>query len=241
MDGPPLFQGAPFAMSTTRPIDSLESRFPETDGVPLESPWHREQITLLVHLTEHYCRDRDDFYVGGNMFVYWDRNDPRKSSGPDYMFIRGVERHRDRRIWAVWLEHDRFPNAIIELMSPRTKNKDRKTNKRKYEQIFHTPDYFFYDPETEEFRGWRLDEGRYVPLAPNDRGWLWSEELRLWLGTWYGPLDTGNTALWLRFYDANGELVPTPAEAQRRRAEAAEAELARLRSLLDESRKHADA
>lgn len=138
-------------------------------------------------------------------------------------------------------EHDHFPNVIVELMSPRTKNKDRKTNKRKYEQIFHTLDYFFYDPETEEFRGWRLDEERYVPLAPNDRGWLWSEELGLWLGTWYGSLGTGNTALWPRFYDSNGGLVPTPAEAQRRRAKAAEAELARLRTLLDESRKHPDA
>ena len=209
-------------MSTIHSPDyDLLARFPETDDVPLDTPWHRDQIDLLVELARYYHRDREDCYVGGNMFVYWDSNDPRKSSGPDFMFLKGVERHRERHIWAVWREDGHFPNAIVELMSPRTKNKDRKTNKTKYEQVFQTPDYFYYDPETEEFRGWRLVNERYEALLPNDQGWLWSEEIGLWLGQWYGPVNGGEMGLWLRFFDPDGNLAPRPEEEERQRAEAA--------------------
>lgn len=239
-------------MATTSCLDAdLLDRFPASDDVPLDTPWHREQIDLLVNLARWHHRARDDFYVGGNMFVYWDPSDSRKSSGPDFMFINGVERYRYRHIWAVWLENGRFPDVIVELMSPRTKNKDRKTNKEKYEQVFRTPEYFFYDPETEEFQGWRLADDQYKAITPNEQGWFWSEQTGLWLGTWYGALVEGEKAVWVRFYDRDGNLVPPPdeeafqraaaehqraeterkpADAERERAEKAEAELARLRS-----------
>jgi hypothetical protein len=69
----------------------------------------------------------------------------------------------------------------------------------------------------------------------------------MWLGPWEGE-HSGDRAVWLRFYDADGVLVPTGfeaerqraeaerrrAEAERRRAEASEAELARLRARLAE-------
>jgi hypothetical protein len=53
-----------------------------------------------------------------------------------------------------------------------------------------------------------------------------AEELGLRLGTWRGQWQ-GYEAVWLRFYDTEGRLVPT-------RAEAAEAEVARLRERLAE-------
>jgi hypothetical protein len=55
----------------------------------------------------------------------------------------------------------------------------------------------------------------------------------LWLGTWRGQYQ-GFEALWLRFYDADGRLVPTRAEAAEQRIMAAEAELARLKERVAE-------
>ena len=43
--------------------------------------------------------------------------------------------------------------------------------------------------------------------------------------------------LWLRLFDATGNLIPTEAEAERQRAKAAEAELAELRQKLAELEK----
>lgn len=72
---------------------------------------------------------------------------------------------------------------------------------------------------------------RYEEITPNERGWLWCDSLGLWLGTWSGTI-LRETATWLRFYDAAGNLVKLSfklsfelAEAERERATRAESEL----------------
>jgi len=44
---------------------------PEEDGIPLESNWHGAQINLLIDVVTHRWRERADYFVGGNMFVYY--------------------------------------------------------------------------------------------------------------------------------------------------------------------------
>ena len=148
-------------------------------------------------------------------------------------------------------KNGRYPNVIIELSSPTTAEEDHTTRKDLYERTFRTEEYFIYDPFSKVLEGWRLIKRRYVRIEPNDRGWLWSEELELWVGTWQSEFQ-GHDELWLRFYDAEGKIAPRRgelerinaeferrrAEAERRRAEAAEAELARSRQELAGRRPH---
>jgi hypothetical protein len=153
----------------------------------------------------------------------------------------------------VWQEGGRYPDVVIELLSPKTAIENRTTKKDIYERVFHTAEYYCYDPATQQLEGWRLEGGRYRPLTPNTQGWLWCEQLQLWLGPWSGPYLT-NQATWLRLYDTAGQMVAIPAEAleverqraeverqraeaERQRAEAAEAELAQLRARLAQSQK----
>ena len=81
--------------------------------------------------------------------------------------------------------------------------------------------------------------GTYGAIAPDARGRLRSEVLGAHVGRWDDEPDENGDRRWIRLYDADGRLVPTraetaeqKAEAERRRAAAAEAELARLRKLL---------
>ena len=217
-----------------------EEELIQEDGVPLDTDWHRLAIGLLVESVKQWLRERTDYYTGGNMFIYYreKRRRRRRFRGPDFFFVKGASRTPLRRYWVVWDEGGRFPNAIIELLSPSTAKEDLTTKKDIYEQVFRTPDYFCYDPDTRQLQGWRLNTAvQYEPLIPNERGWLWSEELGLWLGTWTGKYQ-GDEATWLRFYDAEYRLVPTAAEAAQQAAEAAQqraentaAELARLKDL----------
>src|SRR5713226_1079620 len=204
----------------------------ETDGEPLESSWHRAAIGLLLEVLAWLFRDRDDYYAGGNMFIHFNLKQARTLSyrGPDFFYVNGVPRLPDRRYWVVWKEAGRYPNLIIELVSPKTAKTDRTTKKDLYENTFRTPEYFCYDPDSRKLEGWRLGEGaHYQPMKPNKHGWLWSEELQLWLGAWKGQY-LRIEATWLRVYDANGRLVPI-------RAEAAEAEVAQLKARLAEEQK----
>jgi Uma2 family endonuclease len=222
---------------------------PETDEVPMETPWHRWAMIQLMEAVLWHLRDRENFFVGGNMFIYYGARQTATWSyrGPDFFFVDEVDGNRPRRYWLVYEEDGRYPNVIIELISPTTAVEDRTTKKAIYEKTFRTPEYYCYDPDTAQLEGWRHNGKRYQPIKADERGWMWSEELGLWLGTWQGTYQRID-ATWPRFFDREGNLVLTRAEAreqqaqaereraeaERQRAEHAEAEIARLKALLAE-------
>jgi Uma2 family endonuclease len=246
----------------TADLQELESvPLLEDDGEPLETPWHRDCMILLIDSTHARYRGRADYYVGGNMFLYYsvDQAKNKDYRGPDFFFVAGARLHPPRRHWAIWKENGRYPDVIIELLSPTTAQEDLTTKKNLYEQIFRTTNYFCYDPFEGKLLGWELNKSRYEPLAPNERGRLWCSVLGVWVGTWEGEIKR-QKGVWLRFFDEKGEVVATAeeeaeqaaevqrlrgdeleklvdkererADKERERAEAAEAELARLRALL---------
>ncbi len=132
----------------------------------------------------------------------------------------GTER-KPCKSWVIWEEEGKYPNVIVELLSPSTAETDKGLKKQIYQDIFRTFDYFWFDPETLEFAGFHLVEGKYQPLEPNSEGWLWSQQLELFLGIHQQQL---------RFFSADGQLIPTPEEA----AAEAEALLARYRERFGE-------
>ena len=44
---------------------------PDSDGEPMENERERLQMLLLLDALEQYWHGRQDFYMGGNMFVYY--------------------------------------------------------------------------------------------------------------------------------------------------------------------------
>ena len=70
------------------------SELAESDGEPMDSPWHRAAIDLLIDSLSHQWHDRDDFYVGGNMFVYFSADQARSRDfrGPDFFVVLDVPR-----------------------------------------------------------------------------------------------------------------------------------------------------
>jgi hypothetical protein len=104
------------------------------------------------------------------------------------------------------------------LLSPSTAQEDRTIKKRLYEQTFRTPDYFLYDPESQTLEGYHLTDGSYVALETNELNRLWGATLGLWLGKWEGSY-LGEAAVWLRFFDGEGQLIHTAAEVAQLRAE----------------------
>ncbi|QLE55218.1 Uma2 family endonuclease [Nostoc sp. TCL26-01] len=186
------------------------------DGEPLESNRHRIAMNVLIRSLQQAWADRYDFFTGGNMFIYYSSTQVRNKDfrGPDFFVVLNVNGNHPRQGWVVWEEDGRYPDVIVELMSPSTATIDKGIKKALYEQTFHTSDYFIYDPfDPNSLRGWHLDHNQqYQPLTPNEQGWLWCQKLSLWLGTSEGTIDR-ETAIWLRFYDVAGNLLLLPEEA----------------------------
>lgn len=175
-----------------------------SDEPPLETDLHRDQIDLLIRLLKWLWQDRSDFYVSGNLTIYYSPNQQKSEDfrGPDFFVVLGTEK-RPRKSWVVWEEGGQYPNIIIELLSESTAKTDRELKKQLYQDIFRTPDYFWFDPYTLEFEGFHLVDGTYQPLAVTEQGWRWSEQMGLYLG-----VDEEQ----LRFFSREGQLVNTPEE-----------------------------
>jgi Uma2 family endonuclease len=212
-------------IATTAATEEWQPSPPPTDlvfddGEPLESSRHRVAMNLLIAAYRHYRSNETDFYTGGNMFVYYSTSQVRDRDfrGPDFFVVLDVDGEKERQGWVVWEEGGRYPDTIVELMSPSTAKIDVTVKKDLYERVFKTENYFVYNPFDEtSLQGWH-GQGKYQPIEADDRGWLWCESLGLWLGTWQGTID-GVTCQWLRFYHRDGSLVLLPSEAALQLAE----------------------
>ncbi|MEQ9624429.1 Uma2 family endonuclease [Coleofasciculus chthonoplastes] len=207
--------------TTSQTVVGWEPSMPPTDlifddGEPLESNRHRIAINVLIRSLQQAYLDRNDFFTSGNMFIYYSSEQARNRDfrGPDFFAVLNVDGTTERQGWVVWEEGGRYPDVIVELMSPSTASMDTGTKKDIYERIFRTPDYFVFNPfDPNSLQGWHLNASQqYQPLVPNEQGWLWCQTLGLWVGTWHGTIDR-ETAVWLRFYDQDGNLVSLPEEA----------------------------
>ncbi len=179
----------------------------ESDEPPLETDFHRNQIDLLIRLLKYWWQDRPDFYISGNLTVYYNEQQLKKRDfrGPDVFVVLGAEK-KDRRSWAIWEEGGKYPNLVIELLSSATATIDRGAKKQLYQDVWRVPNYFWFHPETLEFAGFQLVNSRYEPIAPTESGLLWSEELGLYLGI---------HNLQLRWFTTQEQLVPLPESAER--------------------------
>jgi len=197
-----------------------------------ETDKHREIAYYFIQALKAHYADRDDVYVSGNNFVFWEEGNPKARLFPDTYVVFGVP-NRLRDSYKSWEEGDRLPDVVFEFTSRKTQREDTDTKLPRYQSVLRTPEYFLFDPTGDYLRprlqGYRLENGSYVRLElVDDR--LHSERL---------GLDLVQEGEELRLFDPIGNrFLLTPleqarrAEEQVRRAEDAEAEIVRLRAAL---------
>jgi Uma2 family endonuclease len=199
------------------------------DGEPMDSARHRQQMTVLIESLEYAWRQRDDFYVGGNMFLYFSETQTRRNDfrGPDVFVVMNTTR-RERKAWVVWEEGGQAPDVVIELLSESTEQVDRGDRMRIYARALRVAEYFLYDPFSGVFEGYELDAVRamYVRKQPDAHGRLHCERLGLYLAPVPSTLWSVE-APWLRWLDPAGRVLELPSEAAAAEAERANAEAER--------------
>jgi Uma2 family endonuclease len=179
----------------------------DSDEPELESDFHREKIALLLRLMKWIWRDRNDIYCSGNTTVYYDQNQRtnRNFRGPDIYVVLDAD-PRPRKSWMIWREGGRYPNLVIELLSPATAKVDRTTKKELYQDVWRLPNYVWFHPEKMEFKGFRLVNDQYEEIQPTNAGWLWLDQLELFLGIHDRTL---------RLFTVTGEMLLFEEEAAR--------------------------
>ena len=192
--------------------------YPESDGKPMaETDKHRDLMIDFIQMLKHYYRNENDVYVSGNLLMYYEEGNPRKSISPDVFVVFGVA--KKQRNTYLTREESHTPDFVLEVASPSTFSKDMRQKKDLYASVLEVKEYYIYDPLGEivpSFIGYRLTDGIYQEINfVNER--LPSAVLDLELG------EHGNE---LRLYDPKtSEWLQTPperAENAERRAENAE-------------------
>jgi len=204
-----------------RPPSSLELVC--DDGEPMESARHCQQMVLLIQSLEYAFRERSDFYVGGNMFLYFSETQARHNDfrGPD-VFVALDTTRRERRAWVTWEEDGKTPDVIIELLSDSTEHIDRGDKMRLY-RMLKVGEYFLFDPFSGVLEGYEIAAPNtdYVKKQPDSQGRYTCDQLGLLLGRVRSTLWSVE-ADWLRWLQPDGTVLPMPSE-----------EALRLASLVD--------
>ncbi|MDE0086764.1 MAG: Uma2 family endonuclease [Candidatus Poribacteria bacterium] len=187
--------------------------YPESDGKPMaETELHRNAlINALIILIEAF-KDKPDVCVSGNMMMYYVEGDPKKSVSPDVFVSFGIGK-KLRRTYRVW-EEGKPPDFVLEFSSEKTHRTDQNEKKLLYASI-GVQEYFLYDPERQylptPLMGFRLIEGKFVPIPADSDGSVMSATLNLKLRL------RGNT---LGFYDTvSSKWLETPADTAAAQAE----------------------
>jgi Uma2 family endonuclease len=229
----------------------LPSENPEEPGLPDEFHLFQPELLRLTFRPPHYPEER--IFTASDLNLYYDAHHPQWYKRPDWFAVLGVSRlyaQKELRLSYVIWQEGVSPLVVVELLSPGTEGEDlgqtlREVNQpptkwEVYEQILRIPYYFVFNRYTGEFQAFGLRTNRYQTLKAEGIG-VWLEEIQLGLGLWQGPYQ-GLERLWLRWYGPQGNWILTPeeqekqrAEQEKRRADNAELELAKLRQLLQKS------
>jgi Uma2 family endonuclease len=211
--------------------------YPESDGKPMaETDVHRKLMMDFILMLEDYFENNDDVYVSGNLLMYYEEGNRRKSISPDVFVVFGVEK-KLRNTYLTWAEAN-TPDFVLEIASPSTFPNDMGKKKELYASVLEVKEYYIYDPLGQivpSFVGYRLIDGVYQEIDfVNER--LPAKTLGLELGEHDGKLRlyNPNTLQWLQTPSEEVKEVRTRAKNAEARAQQeanarqnAEAELAK--------------
>ena len=206
----------------------LKSEDPEEPGLPDE--FHDFQPQLLRETFRPVTYPMDEVFVGSDLNLYYDSRHPLWYKRPDWFGVVGNTRlyeGRELRLsYVIWQEVV-SPFVVVELLSPGTEKEDfgqtlrtidePPTKWQVYEQILRVPYYIVFDRYTDRLRAFMLQADHYTEIT-NEEPRIWMSTLELGLTLWQGTYQ-GIERLWLRWYDAESNLVLTPTERESQRAE----------------------
>ena len=194
----------------------LPSEDPEEPGLP--DTFHPLQAFLLTQT----FRVLVDFFTGIDLNLYYDKDHTNRYKRPDWFAVLGVSKLFEgafRRSYVIWQEKVR-PFIAVEFLSPGTEDEDLGHTAAKedgpptkwevYERILQIPYYVVYDRETGAMQAFHLENGRYRQMDVRG-GRIAIPEIELELRVWRGTF-SDHDGLWLRWYDGDGRMIPTPAE-----------------------------
>jgi Uma2 family endonuclease len=166
---------------TAIPLEN-EIFYPESDGEPMaETEIHLFEMIYCIEALRLRFEAAADVYVGGNLFLYYEKGNREAVVAPDAFVVKGVPKLPPRRSYRLWQE-GKAPCFALEITSDSTRQLDLSRKMDVYQKL-GIEEYFLFDPLGDyldpRLQGYRLARGRYRPVLPGPDGTLASIALGL--------------------------------------------------------------
>ncbi|MCC3440083.1 Uma2 family endonuclease [Microcoleus sp. PH2017_05_CCC_O_A] len=182
------------------------TQLPDSDGTFVKNFQELPQSILLttsvrpildqIHPDGQYC-------IGQDSGIYW------RVAQPPEPPEKGAEAPDMRRSYVMWKEL-MPPLIILEFVSgDGSEERDKTPKKGKfwiYERIIRPAFYGIYEVKKAKIECYHLVEDRFELMSENQRGHYQIEPMGLELGIWQGVYQ-GVELPWLRWWDAEGNLL----------------------------------
>lgn len=210
-------------MVTQASTDAKQKVFyPESDGKSMADNTRQFRwIVVIKENLEILFANNPNVFVAGDLLWYPIEGSNKICTAPDAMVVFGRPKG-DRGSYKQWEEDNISPQVVFEILSPDNTQTEMERKLLFYDR-HNIEEYYLYNPDNNELRGWLRAEGYLDAIEPIN-GWvsprmgirfdLSGEELQV-----YHP--TGER--FLGFVEIDQQL-----QQERQRAEQAEAKAARL-------------
>lgn len=205
------------------------SELPDKDGVPVRhslEPWQSALLSETLDPVLRKLHPTGDYFIGQDCGIYWEKTDPAPlgCKAPDWYLVLDVPRLLDgqmRRSYVLWQEIV-TPLILLEYASDGGgEERDVTPTRGKfwvYERRIRPPYYGIFLPDQGSLEMYHTVEDRFERMQPNSRGRFVIASLGVELGIWHGKFAEYELD-WLRWWDSQGNLLPTGEERMLRLAE----------------------
>lgn len=186
------------------PLTPAEALHPKEGYIMPMGTGHDHISDDLSDMFRAFCEDQPDMAVFRDLIFEWDNPDVEPYT-PDIAVVPNVrDRDLDRGQFVVSKEGTR-PCLIIEVVSTNSRTADRVTKVRDYARV-GVQEYVYIDKRKRkrtpfcEVAGFRLEDGVYVPIAPDEDGAIYLATLDVRIGVedgkvWLEDAKTGQDLL----------------------------------------------
>jgi Uma2 family endonuclease len=147
-----------------------EIEYPDSDGQPMAD--NNEQLRLIFLIKnelDSIFDEANDVAVEGDLLWYPVQGNNQNRRAPDVMVIFGRPKGY-RGSYRQWREDGIAPQVAFEIMSP-SNNAAEMLAKRIWYETYGVEEYYEYDPDRFELRGWQRVNGAFQPIQPM-HGWV---------------------------------------------------------------------
>jgi Uma2 family endonuclease len=150
-------------MSTIHTPRRVDPVYPDSDGKPMaENTLQFKWIVVIKEGLEALFRNDPNVFVAGDLLWYAVEGKPKIRTAPDALVVLGRPKGY-RGSYKQWEEAGIAPQVVFEVVSPGNR-KGEMARKFTFYETYGVEEYYIYNPENGDLKGWRREGDRLVPI-----------------------------------------------------------------------------